>query len=325
MSLTLASPSLTAPHAPRRHVRPASAQPERVQVREAAATSTGKVIASYARRDGRERQLVARPGAEGSVLVIDRDATTMADRRLVAHLAPDEPAENAQIVCAHYVADVEGRWCRRVSSDDLREAPLHGAKATIAATGDGEAIDLASEVDRELSDANGGTYRLEIVQTERSSSELRWCRRSASRHDRQVLSLREVVGRLESYEPARSITASALLTHHFDRSVSVCSLSVELERIGTSSTVLNRALREAVLAAISRDELLSMSEIALRCGRVKRDRRGVSSGETTWLARRLGLANDGMTGDPTPWVHCDVLALIAREGLGVAPREVEAV
>jgi hypothetical protein len=26
---------------------------------------------------------------------------------------------------------------------------------------------------------------------------------------------------------------------------------------------------------------------------------------------------------PTPWVSSDVLALIAREGLGLAPREVE--
>jgi len=26
---------------------------------------------------------------------------------------------------------------------------------------------------------------------------------------------------------------------------------------------------------------------------------------------------------PTPWVHSDVLALIARRGLGLSPREVE--
>jgi hypothetical protein len=26
---------------------------------------------------------------------------------------------------------------------------------------------------------------------------------------------------------------------------------------------------------------------------------------------------------PTPWVHSDVLALIARDGLGISPREVE--
>ena len=32
-----------------------------------------------------------------------------------------------------------------------------------------------------------------------------------------------------------------------------------------------------------------MSEIATRCGRVKRDSRGNESGETSWLARRLGI------------------------------------
>ena len=70
-------------------------------------------------------------------------------------------------------------------------------------------------------------------------------------------------------------------------------------------------------------EELSMSEIALRCGRVKRDSKGNESGETSWLARRLGLLPDGGASAPTPWIHSDVLALIARQGLGLSPREVE--
>jgi hypothetical protein len=68
---------------------------------------------------------------------------------------------------------------------------------------------------------------------------------------------------------------------------------------------------------------LSLSEIAIRCGRVKRDHRGNESGETSWLARRLGILPEGGRNAPTPWIHSDVLALIAREGLGVSPREVE--
>ena len=40
---------------------------------------------------GRRREVVARRGVGGSVLVIDRDATTLDDRRLVAHIASDEP------------------------------------------------------------------------------------------------------------------------------------------------------------------------------------------------------------------------------------------
>jgi hypothetical protein len=47
------------------------------------------------------------------------------------------------------------------------------------------------------------------------------------------------------------------------------------------------------------------------------------SGETTWLARRLGIAPSAGESAPTPWVHTDVLALIAREGLRISPREVE--
>jgi hypothetical protein len=34
----------------------------------------------------------------GGVLVIDQDGETLADRHLVAHLGPDEPAVNAGIV-----------------------------------------------------------------------------------------------------------------------------------------------------------------------------------------------------------------------------------
>jgi hypothetical protein len=81
-------------------------------------------------------------------------------------------------------------------------------------------------------------------------------------------------------------------------------------------------LREAVLAAAERQGL-SMSEIAIRCGRIKRDSAGNESGETSWLSRRLGLLAEGGRETPTPWVHSDVLALIARDGLGLSPREVE--
>jgi hypothetical protein len=86
--------------------------------------------------------------------------------------------------------------------------------------------------------------------------------------------------------------------------------------------VLNRALREAVLRACASQEL-SMSEIALRCGVIKRDRQGRRSGETSWLARRVGLMPEGGAKRVTPWIHSDVLATIAREGLQVSPREVE--
>lgn len=84
--------------------------------------------------------------------------------------------------------------------------------------------------------------------------------------------------------------------------------------------MLNRALREAVLQEIDRGA--SMSGIAIRCGRIKPTATGVC-GETTWLARHIGLKPDSSSGRITPWVHTDVLALIARKGLGITPADVE--
>lgn len=86
--------------------------------------------------------------------------------------------------------------------------------------------------------------------------------------------------------------------------------------------MLNRGLREAVLARVAGGQV-SLSEIAIRCGRIKRCPRGQQAGETSWLMRRIGQAPETTGGEPTPWVHGDVLARIARRGLGVCPREVE--
>jgi hypothetical protein len=81
-------------------------------------------------------------------------------------------------------------------------------------------------------------------------------------------------------------------------------------------------LRETVQREL-RLGALSMSEIALRCGRVKHDRRGNTSGQTSWLARRIGQKPEGGGDRPCPWIHSDVLALIARDGLRLSPHEVE--
>ncbi len=131
-----------------------------------------------------------------------------------------------------------------------------------------------------------------------------------------------MIGSLESYDPVRPLTAQALACHGRGRAVSVAALRAELDRVNASPIVLNKGLRQAVLAAVT-DRGLSMSELAMRCGRFKRDARGSVSGETSWLARRIGMLPEGGQSTPTPWVSSDVLALIAREGLGVAPHEVE--
>jgi hypothetical protein len=120
----------------------------------------------------------------------------------------------------------------------------------------------------------------------------------------------------------RTLTERAIMLHEEDASIGLTRLASEFHRLCASPVVLNRGLREAVLEAIHRGGT-SMSEIALRCGVVKRDRRGNISGETSWLARRIGVMPEGGERKITPWVHSDVLATIARKGLGVSPREVE--
>jgi hypothetical protein len=152
---------------------------------------------------------------------------------------------------------------------------------------------------------------------------LRWTVTTRAGAGRQVLPLRQVFGLLQAYEPAASMTHAALAARaQHAAGVSVCGLRGELERACNSSIVLNRALRERVERAVA-TEGLSMSEIAKRCGRVKRGRNGSESGETSWLARRIGQLPEAGRDRPTPWVHSDVLALIARDGLGVSPPEAE--
>lgn len=281
-----------------------------------AAERTTELMASYLDAAGRARDLLSCEGAAGSTLVIDRDRATRSDRRLVAHLAADEPRANAKVVCDLYLNDARRGRCRRATAEDLR-SPLPGeldGQCSVASTACGR---------QELCDAAGNRYRLCAVPARICKPELRWCKSNARSGVAAVpVSVRDVIGAIENYEPIRAASADAIRRHRADRTMSVSALAAELERMNSSRIVLNRGLREAVLAVVEREEL-SMSEIALRCGRVKRDRRGGISGETTWLARRLGLAREGGAHGPSPWVHSDVLALIARRGLCVAPREVE--
>jgi hypothetical protein len=273
-----------------------------------------RTLGRYIDRKGRTREVIARQGSAGSVLVVDRDAETLGDRRLIAHLAADEPPENAAVVCGRFLLDArrEGCRCRLLTAEDLQTAPFSAEEP------ESPTREIPSE--DEIIDRHGRSYRLELVQSGMSIPQLRWCRLTDSQL--LVTSVREAVAGLESYEPVRTLTRSALAQHGADSRVSTTVLRVELERVLESPIVLNRGLRDAVLAAIARDDL-SMSEIAIRCERVKRDCRGNVSGETSWLARRLGMLPEGGHSTPTPWIHSDVLGLIARSGLNVSPREVE--
>ena len=310
-------------HPPARVLRPPTQPPARRSTRRAD-PRPGDALGSYLDAHGRQREIAVVQASEGSRLVVDRDAISGGDSRLVAHLAADEPPGNAQLVCCLYLACAPAAPapCRRVRADDARRRPFSEEQA-----GDG-----SEHRGCELADRAGRRYALAPLRGAMRIPELRW-RRSAGGDARpagtasaalagsEVVSLREVVAAFESYDPACSITRAAL-RRHAGAAISSTVLRLELERVLASPIVLNRRLREVVLAAIEREDV-SMSEIAMRCGRVKRDRNGNESGETSWLARRLGLLAEGGQRYPTPWIHSDVLALIARRGLGIAPREVE--
>jgi len=265
-------------------------------------------------QDVRELVGLARP--DGSTFVVDRLARTAGDGRVVARIAASEPPENAAMIAEMYLADEPRRGrCRLLGADDLARTRPASSPTSIEST----VLEHAP-----LLDGEGYCFRIRELTTGRSVPELRWAR--SRLHDEQEppepVTLRDVVARLEDYEPARALTIEALAAYREDPSCSTCTLDGELQRLQASTIVLNRGLREAVRGAV-KFRGLSMSEIALRCGRTKRDRAGRVSGETSWLARRIGQVPESGEQHPSPWVQNDVLALIARDGLRVCPCEVE--
>jgi hypothetical protein len=268
-------------------------------------------LARYTDGRGRVREVLACSAAHGTVLVVDREASTLLDCRLVAHLGSDEPATNADLVCSLYLREAleGGSRCRSLAAADRLIAPFAAVSPP------------RLDPDRGGSEVCRG-YRIRPVVDASQRPQLRWCRPSGERASAEdgPLSLRDVVAAMQSYEPMCAITASAIREHTGPDSTAM--LRSELARVQESPIVLNRLLREVVCATVATGQL-SMSEIALRCGRVKRDRNGNESGETSWLGRRIGLLPESGRNEPTPWVHTEVLAQIARRGLGVSPREVE--
>ena len=266
-------------------------------------------LGTYRDRTGRDRVVIARPGVGGSVLVIDQDAQTLTDRRLVAHLAADEPAVNARVVAEVYLADDAGRRARALEDRDWATLP-----------GGREVPDEPEPpAPGELCDERGRGYRLATVDDHRYGRQTRWVRRTG-RPRPEPVTVRTVVGALEAYEPVRALTRAAV--QRAGTRMEVHALAREHDQLERSPLVLNRALREAVQRVVRGGEL-SLSCIAARCGRGKCSATGLRIGDTTWLQRRLGVLPEHGSSEPTPWIHTDVLALIAREGLGVEPREVE--
>lgn len=254
--------------------------------------------ATYTNADGREREIAVLPVVDGTLLV-DRSPGGE-DPRLIARIEADERDTNVELLARMYVADATRGRCRPVADEDTVPAPTERR--------------CDPRWDRPIDVGDGRRALLERVPTETQAA-VRWTIAG------KIVSLRCVVGAMQDYEPAISVARAAVGEHASSRDVSVCVLTAELDRLLESPVVLNRRLREHVQNAVG--EGVSLSELAHRCGRIKRSRTGMASGDTSWLARRCGLLPEAGHDRPTPWVHTDVLALIARAGLGIAPREVE--
>lgn len=258
----------------------------------------------------RPREVLAVTRGDASVLVIDCFAGSLGDARLVARIAPEESPENARIVCELYLADETRGRARLLAAEDLDPQPVAPPA-------------VASPDPLPVIECDARRYRIRTITADARAPELRWTCSSAGAADGvfDTLTLRDVIARLQNYEPTRTITVHALAAHAGLVGLSTCVLRCELERLVCSRIVLNRGLREGVDRTLAAG--VTMSEIAIRCGRVKRDRRGNVSGETSWLGRRIGRLAEAGRVHPTPWVHSRTLALIARDGLGVNPNEVE--
>lgn len=266
------------------------------------------VLGCYRERGGcGQRELRCLHLPDGRRLIVDWRCDRRADARLVGELAADEPPENAAILASLYLDDPSDLRCRALRAHDLYgEMPRSSDH-------------LTEELHKLLCDEHGATYELRTL-GEDSYPELRWtCRLGPG--ELEPIRLRDVVGRLQTYEPVLALTRRALADHESRDGISICCLRAELQRVEQSPLLLNRRLREAVLERV--ESGLSLSEIAKRCGRTKRTK-GACSGETSWLTRRIGVRPEHGEEDPTPWVHTDVLARIARDGLALAPLDVEA-
>ncbi len=252
-------------------------------------------LTKFTAAGGEQREVLLSDGPAGRI-VFDRAAREPRDMRLVAHLGLEEPLGNADLLAQLYAGDAAVRALRCVAPSKSR--PLEAA-----------APPEGSCAQRELVGPGGAAISLRAT----VGGELRWIAA-----DGKPLSVRDVAGALESYAPVRAATEAAIAAA--PRSAGV--LRSELRRLLESPILLNRALRERVERELA-GRHATLGAMAMRCGRTKRDSSGGLSGDTSWLARRVGMLPEGGRRVPTPWVHTDVLALIARSALDVSPREVE--
>ena len=128
MNPALSSPSndLVARHPALSRPHPSQRPGRALTRRERPSVSASAQLARYTDRHGNPREVIVRQALAGSVLVVDRDAVSLSDCLLVAHLSADEPAENAELVCRSYLEDVRARSCRcrGLTEQDALVSPL---------------------------------------------------------------------------------------------------------------------------------------------------------------------------------------------------------
>lgn len=255
------------------------------------------------------REIVQHERSDSARVLIDQIASDGADARLIAVLAADEPPENAVLMCGLYLRDPTRGRCRLACPEDLQvSAPLTN-----------EATALREPPDK-LLDNQGRVYRLVAMDhRSRPQLQLRWTRARPGSAP-ETVTLRAVVGAIEAYEPARSMTEQALCQQQLVGELSTERLRNELSTLSASTIVLNRGLREAVLRRVAAGE--SPRAMAERCGHLRDGGEARPSGDPSWLMRRIGLMPPSGSEAPTPWVSLDVLEVIACEALGVHPSEV---
>lgn len=251
-------------------------------------------LASYHDETGRARELVILAGA-GRRVVIDRDATSRSDARLLGELAQEEEDENARLLVAEY----------------LGRSPHDRRCAAYVDTPGGPPNALSGV----LHDPEGNAYWIQCVHGPRGGADLRWMRRLPADGDPAPVTLRTVIGALEAYEPATSMTVEVISAHP---GISGSVLRRQIATVRDSHLVLNRGLRDAVVAAL--DDGTALAQIAESCGHTRPTARGGTAGDSAWLARRVGLKPDGQEA-PYRWIDERVLCEIA-EGLGLRADDV---
>jgi hypothetical protein len=262
-----------------------------------ASRSTVTSLGGYAQAD-LWREIVAFGRDDRTTLVVDRIAETHEDPRLLGELFPEETLKSARQLAREYLTrpPAQRRCCPYTA------APQQAARRRLP---------------RRLVDAEGNVYRIQrVLRADDWGADLRWVRVASGAREPEPLTLREVLAALEDYEPALAMSEHAIAAHP---NRGLARLRRELASARNSPTVLNRRLREAVQAEVARGT--SLAEIAKRCGHLTRTATGAHIGDTAWLARRVGLANEH-NGTPQRWIEPQVLAQIAH-ALSLAPAEVE--